>query len=766
VDSIALQIGSAVPRADAYAKVDGSEKYAADYYEEGMLWAGVKRAGVPHGRLILVETTAARQLAGVVAVLTHQDVPGPNRHGIIYKDQPVLVDGVVKHAGDAVALVLAADREILQRALHLIKVDIEPLPGVFDPEEALAPESPLVHPDNPQGNVVLHGTIEIGSASAAFAAGDVEVQGVFAVPYQAPVFLETENGLARLGPEGQLHIIASTQSPFRDRFEVGQALGLDPLKIRVTAPYLGGGFGGKDGVTVQCLLALAAIQAPGRWVKMGWDREESFQAGYKRHPARLYYRLGANTDGVLQALEARLYFDTGAYAHLGGEVVALAMEHAGGVYRIPNAKVEGWCVYTNNPVSGAMRGFGVPQVAFAMEQLMDMLAQQLRQDPLELRQRNAVRRGDTTAVGVTLLNSTGLQECLSLVHRHPIWVERHQWKDRAGAFKRRGVGLAAVMHGSGYGPGIPDYANAKVELTPEGKIRVYSGVADMGQGNISTNLQMAGDLLGQERDNLELVLLDTVKALPSCSASASRTTYTFGKALIKACRGLKKAILQRARLILFLERGDELELLPGRVRHMTSGKELTLPTIARMMDVAERTYTYCHISPIAQERPPGSETLRFHGFPHLVISYGVHVAYVEVDELTGAVTVPTYMAATDAGRVLNPQIYEQQIQGAIVQGLGYALYEEMQVQTGQILTPDLTTYIMPSAMDLPDIISLSVATHEHTGPFGMKGVGEIGINAPLPAIANALADATGGRFFSAPFTPEKILLALAGKEQS
>jgi CO/xanthine dehydrogenase Mo-binding subunit len=757
-------IGTSMPRVDAPAKVMGRERYAADFYEQGMLWAGARRAGVAHGRILAIDTAAAQALPGVHAVLTHADVPGPNRHGIVHKDQPILAGGKVRHCGDAVALVLAEDRESLRRALDLIRVEIEPLPGVFSPEEALAPDAPLVHEENPGGNLLLHGLIEVGAGSAGLAECDVIVEGTFETPHQAHAFLETESGWGRLLPDGRLHIVASTQSPFRDRFEVGQALGIDPLSIRVTAPYLGGGFGGKDGATVQCLVALAALRAQGRAVKLCWEREESFLAGYKRHPARLRYRLGAKADGTLHALDCRIHLDTGAYAHLGGEVLELAMEHAGGCYRIPHTRIEGWCVYTNNPVSGAFRGFGVPQVTFAVEQLLDMLAGRLGRDPLEMRLQNVVGRGDVNAAGATMLCPVGVRECLRVVRGHALWRQRSAWKAAAGPFKRRGVGLAVSMHGAGYGPGIPDYANAKLELTAEGRFRVHAGVADMGQGNAGTNLQIAGEVLAQELSRLELVLPDTESALPSCSSSASRTTYAYGAALLKACEELKRRILDRVRLLMFIPREGEVELLPGRVRHMLSGREMALPAIARLMDATERVSTACFVAPTAAEQPASGQELRFHGFPHTIFAFGAQLALVEADTLTGAVEVKEYLAVTESGRVINPQIHEQQVQGGIAQGLGYALCEELSVKDGRIANPDFTTYILPTAVDLPDVASVVVETFEPSGPFGMKGVGEIGINMPLPAVANALADGCGTRFFQAPLGAERVLAALRGGE--
>ncbi|MHB8769995.1 MAG: xanthine dehydrogenase family protein molybdopterin-binding subunit [Syntrophales bacterium] len=755
------EIGRPFPRTDAAAKVIGAERYAADYYGSDLLWAGVRRAGIPHGRILGVDTAAAKDLSGVVAVLTGRDVPGTNRQGIVHKDQPVLCTDKVRHCGDAVALVIAEDRRTLAEALGRIRVDIAPLPGVFGIDDALAPGAPLVHEEHKGGNVLLAAEIRKGDAAGALAACAVVIEETFAVPMVAHAFLETENGVARLDPDGRIVMTVSTQTPFRDRWEVGHALGLPMERIRVIGPYLGGGFGGKDGATVQCFLALAALHAGGRPVKMVWSREESFLAGYKRHAARLWYRLGAGADGILRALHCRLYYDTGAYAHLGGEVMALGMEHAAGPYRIPHTLTEGWCVYTNNPIAGAMRGFGVAQVSFACERMMDLLAKKLGRDPLELRLQNALRQGDRNGAGVALTQPTGIASCIETAASHPLWCERREWITQAGPFKKRGVGAAAVFNAMGYGRGLPDSALAKIELTQAGRLRLYSGVSDMGQGNTTAFLQIAGQILRQEDSTFEIVLPDTDRTLPSGSASASRTTYTYGNALIKACEELRRRIVGRAALMLLVDTLEALELLPGRVRHPGTGREVPIAALAATMTEPERICISQFLMPVVKEVPDTGKAF-FIGFPHLLFSYAAHVARVEVDELTGQVTVDSYLAVTEAGRVLNPQGVEQQVQGAVAQGIGYALCEEVRLAEGRILTPDLATYVIPGATDLPEILSLAVETAEPTGPYGMKGVGEVGIDGPLPAIANAVADACGIAITRAPLTAERVLEALPG----
>ena len=319
------------------------------------------------------------------------------------------------------------------------------------------------------------------------------------------------------------------------------------------------------------------------------------------------------------------------------------------------------------------------------------------------------------------------------------------------------------MHGMGYGPVIPDVARAKIELTGEGKFRLYSGVVDMGQGNAGTYLQMAGAWLNQDASGLELVLPDTGRTLPSGSASASRTTYTFGNALLGAAQALKKNIVFQAASMLRLERPDELHLVPGQVLHEPTGKTISLSDLAGTLDEGKRISIFEFTAPTCPERPTSDPNLQLHGIPHLIFSYGAHLAYVEVDELTGQAEVKKYLSVTDCGRVINPQVYEQQMQGAIAQGLGLAIFEDFKVEQGRVRTPDLATYIIPTALDLPDMETLAVEIPEPSGPFGMKGAGEIGIDGPLPAVANSVAEAIGKRIFQSPLTAERILSAMKNK---
>ncbi len=745
-------------RLDGLSKVAGRERYSADNYSEKFLWAGVKRALVPHARLAEVHTRDAASLPGVTRVLTCRDIAGTNRVGVVKNDQPVLVDEKIRHAGDAVALVLAENKEILGVALERIRFDCEALTGVFDAEEALKSGAPEVHEGRSEGNLLRHVAIKQGDAEGALYDSDVVVEGVFETPRQEHAYLETEAGWAYIDDHDILTIIASTQTPYRDRAETARALGLESNKVRVVVPYLGGAFGGKDGITVQCLLGLAALNAGGLPVKMWWDRAESFLASFKRLPARMYYRLGAKKDGMFQGLSCRLYFDAGPYAGLCGEVMAMGVEHAGSAYLVPNISVDGHCVYTNNPLGGPFRGFGVPQVTFAMEQAVDMLAEKLRMDPLEVRRKNALSVGDVNCLGVKLKHSTGIGDCIGKIMEHSFWKERHAWKNSASQWKKRGTGVGCMGHAVGYPALVPDQAYTKLELKDDGTIRLYSSLPDMGQGNASTYVRIACAILDQDPGTMELIQPDTDHELPSGSSSASRTTYTFGNAVINAAEALKANILRCAAGVFDLPRTGELVLLPGRVRDTVSGREVSLAGIAGLLGQDGRSANGCFRAPYDE-----STIDKFYLGGHVLFSYGAHLARIEVDTLTGSIEVIDYLAVTDAGAVIDRSLYDQQVQGSVAQGIGYALMEEYAAPDGLHATGSLSTYIIPTSLDLPDVASVPVEPFEETGPFGMKGIGEVVISGCLPAISNAFYDACGIRITRAPFTPERVLSLIAGE---
>jgi CO/xanthine dehydrogenase Mo-binding subunit len=495
---------------------------------------------------------------------------------------------------------------------------------------------------------------------------------------------------------------------------------------------------------------------------MVWSREENMTAGYKRHACKLRYTLGAGSDGTLRALQCHLIYNTGAYAHLGGEVMELGMEHAGGPYRIPDTLIEGTSVFTNNPVAGAMRAFGVCQATFAFESMMDMLADKIGMDPIELRLQNALKEGDINCSGTRLVTSTGIIGCLEMIKTHSSWTKREEWVSQAPPGFFRGLGLAAVFNATGYGGKVRDSAIAKIELSAEGEIVVHNSVPDMGQGNSSAFLQIASHILGQDVSRLQVKHPDTTKAYPSGSSSASRTTTTFGNALIKACEELKSRIINRAGLLMYTSSDDDLRLIPGKVIRNTDGREVTLKALAAFMPYEDRFCISHFVTPVETENI-ATATGFYIGFPHLIFTYGAHLARIEVERATGIIRVCDYIAATDGGSVINPVMFDQQIHGGVAQGIGYGLMEEVVMNNGIVTNKDFASYLIPGASDIPDILSYTLQGCEDNGPFGIKGVGEIAMNGPLPAISNALADACGVRIFHAPLTPGRVLDAIDGQ---
>ncbi len=738
-------VGKSIPRVDAKIKVTGAHKYPSDYYEDGTLILGLVRSELPHAIIKNINMDEALKIEGVEAIFTAKDIGGTNRYGVVHKDQEVLVEKKVRYIGDPICLVAARNKKILKEAIDKIKIEYDPLPAVFDPFEALKPDAPKIHD---KGNLLQHTHIEKGDIKKGEEESDIIVEGQYEVPFIDHMPMETEAGFAKM--EGDKVVIwVGTQTPFRDRAELSYTFGIPEEKIRVIAPFFGGGFGRKDGLTLQPYLLLAALKLK-KPVKMYYDREESVQSSYHRHKAILRYKTGAKRDGMLTFVKAELYFDTGAYASFGGEVMSLGVEHYAGPYFVPNGMVDGYAVYTNNIIGGAMRGFGVPQVTFAFETQMDRIAEELDMDPWEIRYKNAIKRGDSTGVGNTLIYSTGIRESLKLIKESSIWKSKDKLLKTDSPFKKRGIGFACSYQGGGLGVGIPDFAEAKIELLPDGRYRVYGGISDMGQGNISTYVQVAADELSAPIEQFEYTFPDTDRTLDSGPSSASRTTYIYTKALIGAIKILKNNILRKAKEI--LNTGD-LNLSGDRV--YSPERSISLSDIYNYLEERERIVTSYIDMPLSKDRRDIG-----YGLPHIVYSFSTHLALIEVDTLTGELKVIGYASATDVGKILNRKVLEGQVEGGVAQGIGAALTEEVILKEGRALTSNFTTYNVPGPRDLPDIETLFVDTHEPTHPYGMKGAGEINVDAPPAAIGNALFNACGIRIKSTPFTLVKILKEL------
>lgn len=741
-------IGKPVPRQDALAKVTGEAKFMSDLSFPGMLWGRILRSPYPHALIKHIDTRRAASLPGVAAVLTHADIEGLNAFGIVVQDQPVLCKDKVRFVGDSVAVLAAETKEVAEEALALIDVEYELLPGVFDLKSALRADSAVVHA---AGNVLRHSAAAHGDIEAGFALASVIVEREYMTSRPMSAYMETEGGVAVVDEKGFLTIYCGSQYPDRDLVQIARALGLPKDKIRVVANPVGGGFGGKDEITIQIHLALLALKT-GRPVKIVLSREESVVTCWKKHPMLIRMKTGADLAGRLTAHEVAIFSDTGAYASLGGTILHSAMEHCSGPYRVPHVKIEGHCVYTNNSISGAMRGFGVNQVTFAMETQMDILAEELGLDRLSFRVKNGLQDHDQGPLGNQFVTAMGPVQTLQAAGATSLWQNRDDYKAvPSRPWKRRGVGLAAAIKGCGLGFRMPDFGAASIELLRQGSFRLRVGCPEIGQGNSIAYAQIAAETLQCHIEQIEVITGDTGDTPESGTATASRSIYVGGNAVILAAEKMRRQLTDA----LAAKQGLPIEawsIEGGFV--VGQGLRLALAELAEDLwaQGVELRHHGRFDAPKAVAEIPG-----LYGLPHLVFGTNAHVALVEVDTLTGQVEVLQIVSVSDAGRVINLQGVEGQSEGGTVMGMGYALCEDVTMLQGIVQNVNFNSYIIPTALDCPPIETIIVEVLEKTGPFGAKGVGEVVCISITPAITNAIYDAVGVRINEIPATLERVL---------
>ncbi|PDV96754.1 molybdopterin-dependent oxidoreductase [Candidatus Chloroploca asiatica] len=732
-----------VPRPDGEAKVDGTGRYAADLFVEGMLHAKTLRSSEAHARIVQIDVTAARNLPGVVAVLTADDIPGRKDCGVHEIDWPVLCYDKVRYVGDALALVIAESEAVAEAALGLIDVTYEPLPLVTGPKEAAAPGAPQIHEGRAQGNVLAHYNLELGDVEAGFVAADLIVEREYRTQTVEHAFIEPEAGLAAPDANGRITVYGGGQIPFNDRKQIAATLNLPEERIRVVNCLIGGAFGGKEDVSVQILAALGA-QATGRPVKMVFSREESLRVHPKRHATIIRMKTGAKHDGTLVAHEVEIYGDGGAYASLSGHVMLRATTHAAGPYEVANARVNTYAMYTNNVPSGAFRGFGVTQSGFAMECQLDVLAEELGLAPLEIRRKNILAYGKQTLAGQVLTESCGLGECLELVAaevaRRPVVA--------SDGDKRRAWGLACAYKNTGYGSGAYDAAGAEVELFADGRAIVRAGAAEIGQGLPTVLAQIAAEELGVPYNQVEVLLADTDLTPDGQATTASRQTYVTGNAVRHACQELRTLLRGTAAEMLDAA-PDSLIFAEGCVRSSTSSAPLS--EVVRVARHEGRTpkVAYQYVAPkVAQ-------------YQHVAFGFAAQAVLVEVDIKTGETRVLDVIAASDVGRAINPLGLQGQIEGSISMGLGMALQENFIMEAGQVKTDTLHKCKLPQINQTPNVTLFFVEDETQEGPYGAKGVGELNSIPTAPAIINAIYNATGIRCYSLPAHKTWLKAALA-----
>ena len=712
-------IGESVRRPDGIPKVKGDFAYSSDLWADGMLWGATLRSPHPRARIKEVNLGPALAVRGVHAVLTHDDVPGRKTYGLEIPDQPVLAIDQVRYQGEAIAVVAADHPETARHAAAQIEVKFEPLTPVTDPATA-ADADPL----HPGGNLLRHVHIEHGDPEAT---ADVVVTGEYEVGMQDQAFLGPESGLAVPAEDGGVDLFVSTQWLHVDRDQVAASLDLPPEKVRITLGGVGGAFGAREDLSMQvhaCLLALHT----GKPVKMMYGREESFFGHVHRHPARMRYEHGASRNGKLVYVKCRILLDGGAYASSSTAVCSNAACFAAGPYDVPNALIDSYVVYTDNPPCGAMRGFGAVQTCFAHEAQMDKLAAALGLDPLELRRRNALSQGSQLPTGATINSPAPVERLLDSIAGRPTphdpggFPGGHSNTTR-GEGVRRGVGYAVGFKNVGYSEGFDDFSTARVRLSVAGGeplVEVHTAAAEVGQGLVTVQEQIARHELGVER----VLVLPADTAVGSAgSSSASRQTYMTGGAVKLACEAVREELSRRGS-------GDLVDLI---------GDE--------PIDVTREHH----------HRPTFPLDEKGQGDAHVQFAFAAHRAIVDVDTELGLVRVVEIATAQDVGKAINPQAVEGQIEGGIAQGLGLALMEEIQVVDGEVRNASFTDYLIPTVLDMPPVALEVLELADPEAPYGLRGVGEPPTISSTPAVVAAVRAATGAALTRVPIRPDHIV---------
>lgn len=763
-------VGHTHTRHDGVDKVIGTAIYTDDLVFDGMLYAKVKRVMIPHGFLTKLDISRAKALKGVVSVLTAEDVKGEKNHGLVIYDWPVMV-GLgerVRYVGDAIAIVAAETQEIAEQASALIEAEFDLQPVITNPVQARQEGQPQLHPN---GNLLKHIKVRKGDMDKGFAEADVILEHTFHTPTTDHAFIEPECSIAvPVKPDRssgdlsgyRIEIYVGSQIPYQDKTQVARAMGWDESRVRVVGQLMGGGFGGKEDIMGQIHAAMLA-DATQRPVKLLFDRHESLLVHPKRHATQIRVKIGAKKDGRLVAAETELYGDTGAYASLGEKVMTRATTHSAGPYDIPNVRADCYAMYTNNPPAGAFRGFGVTQSAFAVESMMDMLAETLNIEPVELRRMNALHVGSITNTGQELRESVGLTECIDKVSSAMCQASGLAEKD---LFKPRLLpdtphlirawGFAAAYKNTGLGGGAPDISGADVELYEDGTFQVRSSSAEMGQGLVTVMRTIVAEEMSISPSKVRVLVMDTDLTPNGGPTTASRQTFVTGNASRYAAKTLREEIIATM--------AEKYDVRPEQIRFENgivhvNGHSMSYADVYREMNALGKQPKVRYIYEAPKTQPLGTG-----GDMHFAFSFGVQAAEVEVNKLTGEVRVLKVISANDVGMAVNPLGLQGQIEGGVMMGLGNALTEEFIVKNGNVVTDHLARYRVPGIMLTPEITSIIVEHPVSTGPYGAKGVGEICSIPTTPAITNAIYNAVGVRIDKTPVDQELIARELWERE--
>ena len=747
--SVGPRIGENAPRPDGVPKVTGGFAFSSDLHHDRMLWGATLRSPHPAARIGGLDTSSALDIDGVHAVLTHEDVPGSPTFGLEHCDQPVLAGDVVRYEGEPVAVVAADHPDTARRALAAIVVDWQPTEPLVDP--ALAETADPIHPD---GNVIRRIHLRHGDQSAADRDDLVSVEGTYEVGMQDQAFLGPESGMAVPDDDGGVDLYVATQWLHVDRDQVAACLDLPHEKVRLTLAGVGGAFGAREDLSLHVHLCLLALRT-GRPVKMSYGREESFHGHVHRHPARMWYRHHATTDGDLVRVEAHLLLDGGAYASSSSAVIANATCFAAGPYMVPSVEIEGVVVRTDNPPCGAMRGFGAVQTCFAHEAQMDRLAAALNMDPVALRLRNALEPGDRLATGQVIAGTLPVAEVIRACAGHPsAALGSDEPMARPGGAGRtadaqhvvRGEAVAVGFKNLMFSEGFDDSSAARCVLH-HGVATITCACAEVGQGFVTLARQIAGEVLGV--DEVVLAPVETTSIGSAGSTSASRQTWMSGGAVQLACETVRRELLAAVSATHGVSI-DDLVLVDGRIVSLAGDLDLSLEELTVEPVEAEVVHRHAPTSPLDGDGQ---------GDAHVSFAVSAHRAIVDVDPDLGLVKVVELTTAQDVGRVLHPLQALGQLEGGAAQGVGLAVMEEVQVTNGRIRNASFTDYLIPTALDMPPLeVAALIEQPEPGAPFGAKGIGEPPSISSTAAVAAAVRDATGLALPRVPIRPSDICL--------
>ena len=754
-------VGQSIPRIDAIDKVTGSAVFGDDMDFSRVLYGKALRSPFAHAKIVAIDIREALLLPGVKAIVTGKDIQALG--GEALKDYPFLATDKVRYVGEPVAAVAAASEEIAEKAVDRIRVEYQELPVVVDPEKAMNPKAPLVHERLKDyhhlpviqpiagTNICHHVRFIKGDIDQGFAESEAVFEDTFTTQMVQHGAIEPHMAIARVDSSGNITVWVTNDGPHRLRKDLAEALGLPLKKIRVISPpYMGGGFGGKGGLKVETLCIALAQKTKGRPVKLVLTREEVFTSSLVRHPSVIKIKTGVRKDGAILAREVDLIYDTGAYSEKGPTVCQQASTAAAGPYNIPHVKVSGYCVYTNKPVAGAFRGYGIPQVCWAHESQMDIIAAKLGLNPVEIRLKNAVCEGDISPTGQQILYSVGLTECIEKSAAGVCWDEPKK--------KFHGKGVACGYKNTK----TPSGSSAIVKVSQDGSVELLTSTVEIGQGAKTILAQMVAEVMGVPVETITVSTPDTDLTPYDASTTSSRSTFHMGNAVKNAAKDARDQILQIAAQVL----GEPLSELG-----IEAGNVVALKNKKNRISYTDVLKNQCRAGIDILGRGsyhPDDEGVCAGPWssPSIFWMYGAHYVEVEVDVETGQVRVTKIVGAYDVGKAINPITCEGQIEGGIIQGLGPTLMEEMLISAkGEVRNPNFLDYKLPTALDIPEIIPIIVEAHCNEGPWGAKGIGEMTTVPIAPAIANAIYDAVGVRIKDLPITAEKLLKAIKAQRE-